>query len=133
MEKGELCFGTVDAFLVYRLTRGQIFKTDYSNASRTQLMNLTEGKFEKELCDIFGIRMECLPQIEDSDGDYGKTDLEGFLYHPIPIRTILGDSHAALFGQGCLKKRNDKGDIWNRIFHYDECGRNTYIFPKWSG
>ena len=104
MEKGELCFGTVDAFLVYRLTRGQIFKTDYSNASRTQLMNLTEGKFEKELCDIFGIRMECLPQIEDSDGDYGKTDLEGFLYHPIPIRTILGDSHAALFGQGCLKR-----------------------------
>lgn len=104
MEKGELCLGTVDSFLVYRLTGGRVFKTDYSNASRTQLMNLTKGCFEESLCRKFGIHMESLPWIEDSDGAYGETDLEGFLPHPIPIRTVLGDSHAALFGQACLNK-----------------------------
>lgn len=103
-EKGNLCLGTVDAFLVYRLTGGAVFKTDYSNASRTQLMNLAAGAFDEELCGKFGIASSCLPDIEDSDGYYGETDLEGSLKHPIPIRGVLGDSHAALFGQACLKK-----------------------------
>lgn len=104
MKNKTLCLGTVDAFLIYRLTGGRVFKTDYSNASRTQLMDLASGNFEESLCYKFGIDMDCLPQIEDSDGQYGETDLEGFLPHPIPIKTVLGDSHAALFGQGCLNK-----------------------------
>lgn len=104
LEKGNLCLGTVDSFLVYRLTGGAVFKTDYSNASRTQLMNLAAGVFDEELCGRFGIASSCLPVIEDSDGYYGETDLEGSLKHPIPIRGVLGDSHAALFGQACLKK-----------------------------
>lgn len=104
LKKGNLCLGTVDAFLVYRLTGGAVFKTDYSNASRTQLMDLAAGAFDEELCGKFGIDFSCLPDIEDSDGYYGETDLDGSLKHPIPIRGVLGDSHAALFGQACLKK-----------------------------
>ncbi len=103
-ENGNLCLGTVDAFLIYRLTGGKVFKTDYSNASRTQLMDLAAGKFDGNLCGKFGISSCCLPEIEDSDGYFGETDLEGTLKHPIPIRGVLGDSHAALFGQACLKK-----------------------------
>lgn len=104
LKKGNLCLGTVDAFLVYRLTGGAVFKTDYSNASRTQLMDLAAGAFDEELCGKFGIDFSCLPEIEDSDGYYGETDLDGSLKHPIPIRGVLGDSHGALFGQACLKK-----------------------------
>lgn len=90
LEKGNLCLGTVDAFLVYRLTGGAVFKTDYSNASRTQLMDLAAGAFDEELCGKFGIDFSCLPDIEDSDGYYGETDLEGSLKHPIPIRGCWG-------------------------------------------
>ena len=104
MESGTLSLGTIDSYLVYRLSGKRIFKTDYSNASRTQLMNLRTGKFDDSLCGIFGISTDCLPEIEDSDGYYGETDLEGFLPSSVPIQTVLGDSHAALFGQVCLNK-----------------------------
>lgn len=104
MEEKNLCLGTVDSYLVYRLTGGMVFKTDYSNASRTQLFNLQTGLFDDRLCSMFGIARECLPEIEDSDGSYGMTDLDGFLAEPIPICAVLGDSHAALFGQHCLEK-----------------------------
>ncbi len=102
--QGRLCLGTVDAFLVHRLTGGKVFKTDYSNASRTQLMDLAAGVFDEGLCGKFGVDISCLPETEDSDGWFGETDLEGILERPIPIRGVLGDSHAALFGQACLKK-----------------------------
>lgn len=102
MKGGNLCLGTVDSYLVYRLTKGKVFKTDYSNASRTQLFHLSTGRFDKGICHTFGIPESCLPEVEDSDGDYGTTDLEGFFPRPIPICAVLGDSHAALFGQACL-------------------------------
>lgn len=103
MRRGEICVGTIDSYLVYRLTNGRRHQTDYSNASRTQLLNIHTLKWDDELLAIFGIDVKCMPQITDSDGDYGETDFEGWLDHPIPIRSVLGDSHAALFGQGCLK------------------------------
>lgn len=98
-----LCLGTVDSYLVFRLTGGN-HRTDYSNASRTQLFHLEKGCYDAEICDWFHIPMECLPQIEDSDGNYGMTDMEGIFKKPVPIHAVLGDSHAALFGQACLKK-----------------------------
>lgn len=104
MAEKNLCLGTVDSYLVYRLTGETVFKTDYSNASRTQLFNLQTGMWDGRLCALFGIEQECLPEIEDSDGCYGMTDLDGFLSAPIPICGVLGDSHAALFGQKCLEK-----------------------------
>ena len=102
-----LCFGTIDTWLVYRLTKGKEYKTDYSNASRTQLFNIFDLKWDEEICGLFGIQPEDLPQVCDSDSEFGQTDFEGFFEKPIPIHAVLGDSHGALFGQGCL----GRGDI----------------------
>lgn len=97
----DIRLGTIDSWLIYRMTKGKSFKTDYSNASRTQLFNLNELKWDEELCAIFQIPMECLPEVCDSNSIFGMTDLEGFLDQEIPIHSAVGDSHAALFGQGC--------------------------------
>ena len=100
---GKVAVGTMDSWLVYRLTGGKRHQTDYSNASRTQLFNITTLAWDPELLALFGINASCMPEVTDSDGDYGETDFDGWLEKPIPIRGVLGDSHGALFGQGCLK------------------------------
>ena len=97
----KLCAGTIDSWLVYKLTGGKSFKTDYSNASRTQLFDLNTLTWDGEICNLFGIPAEILPEVCMSDSDFGETDLEGILPRPIPIHGVLGDSHGALFGQGC--------------------------------
>ena len=97
-----LCAGTIDAWLVYKLTGGRVFATDYSNASRTQLFNLRTLSWDSEICGWFGINPDFLPEVRFSDSLFGETDFEGFLPHPVPIHGVLGDSHGALFGQGCL-------------------------------
>ncbi len=97
-----LCIGTVDSWLVYKLTEGTMFKTDYSNASRTQLFHLRSLRWDEEICGTLGVPLTALPQVESSDGDFGATTLNGFFDSPVPIRAVLGDSHAALFGQGCI-------------------------------
>ena len=99
----ELCFGTIDTWLVYCLTGGQSYKTDYSNASRTQLFNINTLTWDQEICAAFGLDASDLAEVTDSDGNYGMTDIGGVLPKPIPICAVLGDSHAALFGQGCLQ------------------------------
>lgn len=103
-ERGNLCCGTMDSWLVYRLTGKKEFRTDYSNASRTQLFHIQRLAWDEEICRLFGIPVSCLAQVTDSDGEYGQTDFEGYLDHPIPIRGVFGDSHGALFGQGCLNR-----------------------------
>ena len=102
--EGKLCCGTMDSWLVYCLTGGKEFRTDYSNASRTQLFNIGRLAWDEEACACFGIPMECLPRVTGSDQLYGYTDFDGFLEKPIPIHAVLGDSHGALFGQGCVRK-----------------------------
>lgn len=97
-----LCAGTIDAWLVYKLTGGRVFATDYSNASRTQLFNLRTLSWDSEICGWFGIDPAMLPEVRFSDSLFGETDFEGLLPHPVPIHGVLGDSHGALFGQGCL-------------------------------
>ena len=97
-----LCAGTIDAWLVYKLTGGRVFATDYSNASRTQLFNLRTLSWDSEICGWFGINPDFLPEVRFSDSLFGETDFEGLLPHPVPIHGVLGDSHGALFGQGCL-------------------------------
>ncbi|GHV63556.1 glycerol kinase 1 [Spirochaetia bacterium] len=98
----KLCAGTINSWLVFCLTGN--FKTDYSNASRTQLLNLTSLDWDKRVCDLFKIDPAMLGEICDSNALYGHTDFEGLLPKPVPIRAVMGDSHAALYGQGCLKK-----------------------------
>lgn len=103
-DKGELCCGTIDSWLVYKLTGGREFRTDYSNASRTQMFNIGTLSWDEEVCGLFRIPISCLAEVTDSDGEYGMTDFDGYLDNPIPIRGVLGDSHGALFGQGCVEK-----------------------------
>lgn len=97
-----LCCGTIDSWLVFKMTHGKEFRCDYSNASRTQLFNIRTLAWDSEICSIFGIDPETLPTVTDSDGLYGYTDLDGYFSKEIPIHGVLGDSHGALFGQGCL-------------------------------
>lgn len=104
LKMNEICAGTIDSFLVYRLTHGNSFKTDYSNASRTQLFNIHTLAWDEEICGVFKIPVSILPEVSDSDALYGETDFDGFLDKKIPIHAVLGDSHGALFGQGCLKE-----------------------------
>lgn len=99
-----ICHGTIDSWLIYRLTGNKVYKTDYSNASRTQLFNIFELKWDEGICRLFGIDPVNMAEVCDSDAEFGETDFEGFLEHPIPIHGVLGDSHGALFGQGCLEK-----------------------------
>ncbi|MDR1248020.1 MAG: glycerol kinase GlpK [Treponema sp.] len=98
----KLCAGTIDSWLIFKLTGN--CKTDYSNASRTQLFNINSLAWDRDICGLFGIDADILPEVCDSNADFGVADFEGFLPRPVPIRGVLGDSHAALFGQGCLEK-----------------------------
>ena len=102
-EKKEICHGTVDSWLVYKLTGGRSYKTDYSNASRTQLFNIFELRWDEDICKLFGIDPANLAEVVDSDSNFGETDFEGLFRKPIPIHGVLGDSHGSVFGQGCLK------------------------------
>ena len=99
----DLCLGTMDTWLVFQLTNGQSFKTEPSNACRTQLMNIKTGNWDQELVEIFGIDINDLPDIVDSNSNFGETDLFGLLPHKIPILSVLGDSQAALFAHGCFE------------------------------
>jgi len=100
---GEICLGTIDSWLIYKLTEDHTFKTDYSNASRTQLFNLETLVWDERLCELLGIPVNCLAQVCDSDAVYGYTCMEGLFEKPVPVCGVLGDSHGALFGQGCLR------------------------------
>lgn len=96
-----LACGTIDSWLVWNLT-GKHW-TDYSNASRTQLFNIVDLKWDEELCRLFSVPADSLPEVHMSDDNYGETDLKGVLDHKVPIHGVLGDSHGALFGQDCQK------------------------------
>lgn len=100
-EKNELCLGTIDSFLVSHLTEEKAFKTDYSNASRTQLFNIHTLQWDEELCRIYGVPESCLPEVCMSDSVFGHTTFGGLLKTPVPLCGVLGDSHAALLGQNC--------------------------------
>ena len=106
-EKGELAFGTIDSWLLWKLTGGSIHSTDYTNASRTMLFNIDEKKWDNELLQILNIPKNLLPEVNNSSGKFGKTDKQLF-GEAIPITGIAGDQQAALFGQGCFEKGNTK-------------------------
>ena len=102
-KRGELLCGTVDSWLVWKLTNGKNHFTDYTNASRTQLLNIKELKWDQELLEIFDIPESMMPEIKTSDEFYGYLDMGGSSI-TLPITGIIGDSHAALFGQTCFEK-----------------------------
>lgn len=97
-----LCCSTMDSWLVYKLCGGSP-KTDYSNASRTQLFNIDKLHWDETVCGYFGIDNSMLPEVCDSNALYGYTDIGGVLPQKVPLHAVMGDSHGALYGQGCLK------------------------------
>ncbi len=102
-EKGELCFGTVDTWLVWNLTEGRIFVTDPGNASRTMLFNIHTLQWDEDLLALFRYSRAMLPEVKSSSEVYGHT-APRFTNRPIAIAGIAGDQQAALFGQLCLDK-----------------------------
>ena len=107
-DKGSLCCGTIDSWLLFSFTNGQVFKTDYSNASRTQLLDLDTLSYSKPIVEAFGLKPENLPEICYSDSFFGETTLEGLFSKAVPIHGVLGDSHAALFANHCLEPYSAK-------------------------
>ncbi len=101
-ERGKLMFGTVDTWLIWRLTRGEIHVTDVSNASRTMLFNINTLDWDQELLDLFGIPRSMMPEVKSSSEIYGHTKTTIFA-HKVPISGIAGDQQAALFGQMCTE------------------------------
>lgn len=104
--KGEALFGTIDTWLVHKLTGGAVHITDATNASRTLMMSLETLAWDDELLEILGVPRACLPEIRSSSEIYGKTKGVGFLPDGIPVAGIAGDQQAAMFGQACF----DVGD-----------------------
>ncbi|KMO18723.1 glycerol kinase GlpK [Methylobacterium platani] len=101
-EAGELAFGTVDSYLLWRLTGGRLHVTDATNASRTLLFDIHRGAWDDELMALLGVPASMLPEVRDSSGDFGETDPELF-GASIPIRGVAGDQQAAVVGQACFR------------------------------
>ncbi len=100
--RGELCFGTVDSALLWKLTGGTVHATDVTNASRTLLMDLAKRSWDAEMCSLFGVPKEVLPEIRPSAGVFGNTKGVRGLPDGIPIAGIAGDQQAAMVGQACF-------------------------------
>jgi len=98
VDRAQILAGTIDSWILWKLTQGQVHATDHSNASRTMLMNLQTGGWDETLLELFGIPRSILPQIQPSLGKFGMANVLGA---EIPVAAILGDQQAALFGQGC--------------------------------
>ena len=100
--KGRTAIGTVDSYLIARMTRGLLHVTDPSNASRTLLFDITSGAWSADMCDLFRVPMSALPEVVPSYGVVGRTDPAAFLGLDLPVAGIAGDQQAALFGQTCF-------------------------------
>ena len=98
---GDALIGTIETYLVYRLTKGITFASDQTNACRTLLYDIKNVCWDEELCEIFGVPIHALPEVRESRAQFGETDIEDVLSSPIPICGVMGDSQAALFAQRC--------------------------------
>ena len=125
-EKGELCFGTIDSWLVWKLTNGAHHITDATNASRTMLYNIHELKWDTALLDLFNIPIAILPEVKSSSEVYGHTDLL-VTNQQIPIAGIAGDQQAALFGQICTAPGMVKNTYGTGCFMLMHTGEQAFI------
>jgi len=107
-QRGELLMGTIETWLVWRLTGGQVHATDYTNASRTMLFNIHTMQWDDDLLALFDIPRSMMPEVMPCDAIYGETTVEGIFAAPIQIAGVLGDSHGALVGQMCFTKGSGK-------------------------
>lgn len=114
-KRGELLFGTVDTWLIYRLTGGKVHATDYTNASRTMLYNINELKWDEEILKLLDIPKSILPEVRDSSGFFGKTKSK-FFGREIDITGVAGDQQSALFGQMCINPGDAKNTYGTGAF-----------------
>ena len=103
-QNGDIAFGTIDSWLVWKLTGGQAHITDYSNASRTLMYNIYDLEWDEEILDILDVPREVLPEVKPSSFVYGETDPESFFQASVPVAGIAGDQQAALFGQAAYEE-----------------------------
>ena len=127
-EKGELLFGTVDSWLIWKLTGGKVHVSDYSNASRTMLFNINTLKWDEDILRELDIPQNMLPEVKDSSCIYGET-LAQFFGTPIPIASATGDQQAALFGQTCFNAGEAKNTYGTGCFMLMNTGK-TPIFSE---
>ncbi|MBP8305048.1 MAG: glycerol kinase GlpK [Phycisphaerae bacterium] len=111
VDAGRALFGTVDTWLLHRLTQGRSFLTDYTNASRTLLFNIDRLEWDRDLLARFRLQGLRLPEARPSAFPYGASDFEGLLPGPVPISAMIGDSHAAAFGEGCYSPGTAKATL----------------------
>ena len=107
-DRAEICVGTVDSWLIWKFTGGAVHATDASNAARTQLLNIGEGRWDETLCALFGVAPGMLPEVHDSAHVFGATAGVPGLSDGIPVASAIGDSHAALFGHGAHRPGDGK-------------------------
>jgi glycerol kinase len=118
-ERGELAFGTIDSWIIWRMTGGRVHATDPTNASRTLLYDIHAGSWDAELCALLGVPRAVLPAVLPSSGEFGRTE-PAVLGAPVPIAGVAGDQQAALFGQGCVEPgmaKNTYGTGCFLLFH----------------
>ncbi len=108
LKNGSALFGTIDTYLIYRLTNMQSYSTDFTNASRTLFFDNKKLKWDKKLLKLFDIDLKDLPKAKESSSIFGETDFEGILKKKIPISGIIGDSQSAMFANHCLAKGDTK-------------------------
>lgn len=126
MNQGDLMFGTVDTWLLYKLTGNTVHKTDYTNASRTLLFNIYEKKWDEDLLATFGIKKSVLPEVCSSDSLFGYTSDITFFGANVPITGMLGDQQAALFGQRCFTEGEMKNTYGTGCFMLLNTGDTPY-------
>ena len=126
-ERGELLFGTVDSWLIYKMTKGKVHATDVSNASRTLLFDIFKMKYCPELCAIWNIPMCMLPEVKDNSADYGEAT---FFKTDVHIMGVAGDQQAALFGQCCFNKGDSKNTYGTGCFMLMNIGEKPILSKR---
>ncbi len=127
---GELCFGTIDTWLIWKLTNGAVHATDYSNASRTLLYNIKDLAWDAQMLKVLDVPENMLPEVRNSSGDFGQT-YAGLFDTEIPICGVAGDQQSALFGQACFKPGMAKNTYGTGCFMLMNTG--TEMIPSTNG
>lgn len=127
-EKGNICAGTIDTWLIWNLTGRRVFATDYSNASRTMLFNILELKWDEDILKMFGIPVSMLPEVRPSASLFGLVE-KSILGREIPIASVMGDQQASLFGQTCFEPGMAKNTYGTGCFLLANTG-NKAVFSR---
>jgi glycerol kinase len=129
-ESGELAFGTIDSWMIWKLTGGRLHVTDVTNASRTLLMDIGSVAWDDELLDVMGVPRSMLPEIRPSSQVYGETDPEAFFGASVPVAGAVGDQQAALFAQACFEQGQAKNTYGTGSFVLMNTGRDAVEHQK---